>query len=286
MPTFAEQLVLLTIDGGGASLPVREEAFVCALAGAALMDLAFAGRIDTDLQALVVTDRTPTGHRALDGVLAKIAAQDEPVETRAWIGEWSVESADAIRDDVLAGFVERGTLRLCGRRMPWRVHAASYALVDESSKREALQRIDDVLHSDAIPEPHDIALIALLDAGDILPDVLPSGAIEPVRARIGHYALWQAEIAGAAPPGTGVGCATCHMAKSKRRGAVVASHNQNEILRPNTKMIRPVCLDCHGLRFAIDAQADAERVASNFQGKPEVHVESVAWAMRRLRAAH
>ena len=101
-----------------------------------------------------------------------------------------------------------------------------------------------------------------------------------------HYALWQAEIAGAAPPGAGVGCATCHMAKSKRRGAVVTSHNQNEILRPNTKMIRPVCLDCHGLRCAIDALADAERVASNFQGKPEVHVESVAWAMRRLRAAH
>ena len=101
-----------------------------------------------------------------------------------------------------------------------------------------------------------------------------------------HYTLWQAEIAGEAAPGSGVSCATCHMAKARRRGAVVASHNQNEILRPSTKMIRPVCLDCHGLRFAIDALADTELVASNFQGKPDVHVESITWAMQRLGAAH
>ena len=101
-----------------------------------------------------------------------------------------------------------------------------------------------------------------------------------------HYALWQTEIAGEAAPGTGVSCATCHMPKAKRRGAVATSHNQNEILRPSTKMIRPVCLDCHGLRFAIDALADTELVASNFQGRPDVHVESVAWATRRLRAEH
>ena len=101
-----------------------------------------------------------------------------------------------------------------------------------------------------------------------------------------HYALWQADVAGAAAPGTGVSCATCHMAKARRRGTVVTSHNQNEILRPSTKMIRPVCLDCHGLRFAIDALADAELVARNFQGKPDVHVESVSWAIRRRNATH
>ena len=46
-------------------------------------------------------------------------------------------------------------------------------------------------------------------------------------------------------------------------------------------MIRPVCLDCHGLGFAIDALADADLVARNFRGKPSVHVESIEWALRR-----
>ena len=97
-----------------------------------------------------------------------------------------------------------------------------------------------------------------------------------------HYTLWQAELAGDAPPGSGVSCATCHMAKARRRGKVVTSHNQNALLYPNEKMIRPVCLDCHGIRFAIDALADADLVLRNFQGKPSVHVQSVDWALRRV----
>lgn len=96
-----------------------------------------------------------------------------------------------------------------------------------------------------------------------------------------HHALWLAELAGTAPPGTGVSCATCHMAKAERRGEVTTSHNQSATLRPNEKMIRPVCLHCHGLRFAIDALADANLAISNFRGQPAVQVESVDWALRR-----
>lgn len=98
-----------------------------------------------------------------------------------------------------------------------------------------------------------------------------------------HHDLWRAELAGEAPPGTGVSCATCHMSKLERRGKVATSHNQNAVLRPNEKMLRPVCLDCHGLGFAINALADADLVARNFQGKPAVQVESLEWAMRRAQ---
>ena len=100
-----------------------------------------------------------------------------------------------------------------------------------------------------------------------------------------HHALWEAERAGEAPPGAGVSCATCHMVKSKRRGRVTTSHNQNDNLRPNDKMIRPVCLDCHGLGFALDALADADLVSGNFVGRPDIHVESIEWATRRATHA-
>lgn len=94
-----------------------------------------------------------------------------------------------------------------------------------------------------------------------------------------HFSLWQAEVAGEATLGSGVSCATCHMAKIERRGNVVTSHNQNDILRPNEKMIRPVCLDCHGLSFTLDSLADDELIKRNFLGKPNVHVESIEWAL-------
>ena len=97
-----------------------------------------------------------------------------------------------------------------------------------------------------------------------------------------HNRLRQAELAGEAPPGTGVSCATCHMPPTVRRGKVTTNHNQNDSLRPNEKMVRTVCLDCHGLGFSLDSLADAGLIGRNFSGMPAVHVESIEWAMRRV----
>ena len=100
-----------------------------------------------------------------------------------------------------------------------------------------------------------------------------------------HHALWQAERDGRAPTGSEVSCATCHMPKTERRGRIATNHNQNDNLRPNEKMIRGVCLDCHGLGFALDALADADLVERNFRGRPAVHVDSIDWAVDRARTA-
>lgn len=97
-----------------------------------------------------------------------------------------------------------------------------------------------------------------------------------------HFALWQAELAGDLPAGSGVTCATCHMPQSERGGVVTTNHNQNDTLRPNTKMIRPVCMDCHSLEFAIDTLADDQLVNRNFQGTPIRHIESIDWAVKRV----
>ena len=96
-----------------------------------------------------------------------------------------------------------------------------------------------------------------------------------------HHALWQREMAGDGPAGSGVSCATCHLAKVRSGAGIVVDHNQNDTLRPNEKMIRPVCLHCHGLGFAIDALADDELVRLNFRGRPTARVESIEWAVRR-----
>ena len=53
-------------------------------------------------------------------------------------------------------------------------------------------------------------------------------------------------------------------------------------LRPNEKMLRTVCMDCHGLGFSIDALADEKLINNNFNGMPSVHVESIDLVKRRL----
>jgi hypothetical protein len=96
-----------------------------------------------------------------------------------------------------------------------------------------------------------------------------------------HAQLFAEELRGERPPGTGVSCATCHLPRVERAGAVTVQHDQNDNLRPNEKMIRTVCLDCHGLGFAIDALADSDLVARNFNGSPAHSVQSIEWAARR-----
>ncbi|HEU4428960.1 MAG TPA: cytochrome c3 family protein, partial [Myxococcota bacterium] len=100
-----------------------------------------------------------------------------------------------------------------------------------------------------------------------------------------HAALWRAELRGESPPGSGVSCASCHMPRrALAGGAVAAHHDQNANLRPNEKMVRSVCLACHGLGFTLDALADDALVRRNFAGAPARAVESIAWAEERERA--
>jgi predicted CXXCH cytochrome family protein len=83
-----------------------------------------------------------------------------------------------------------------------------------------------------------------------------------------------------------VTCATCHMPRIEEKGRdgtiiMKVNHNQNDNLRPNEKMIRPVCMQCHSLAFSIDALADDNLILNNFSHPPSYHIPSVDWALKR-----
>ena len=100
-----------------------------------------------------------------------------------------------------------------------------------------------------------------------------------------HYSIWRAEQHDTEKTATGVSCATCHMPRILERHGdktrVLIQHNQNDNLRPNEKMLRGVCMQCHGLSFAIDALADSDLVQGNFNGKSTLHIQSLDMAERR-----
>lgn len=99
-----------------------------------------------------------------------------------------------------------------------------------------------------------------------------------------HYQLWLAEIQGDAPAGSGVSCATCHMPRVEGSSvgltidAVRVIHNQNWNLEPVEKMIRSVCMNCHGLGFSLNALADPDLKDSCFEGMPEYRLETLDMA--------
>jgi predicted CXXCH cytochrome family protein len=102
-----------------------------------------------------------------------------------------------------------------------------------------------------------------------------------------HAELWRRERAGGAPAGSGVTCASCHMPRVTHRHEewdllqVFVQHNQNDTLRPNEKMIRPVCLHCHGLQFSLDALADETTIRENFRAAATRRVPSIDMTVTR-----
>ncbi len=184
MLTFAEEiLVLLLDDEDGVLLPVGKTALDCALAGSVLMDLAFANRIDTDPERLVVVSPEPTGNASLDRVLKHIVDREEVQDTKAWIEDLSSE-AGTIQEHALASLVTHGVLERQEEKFLWVFRSRRYPVIDGKVEQEAKKRIADVLFSDEIPDPRDVALICLADTCNILQTVFDKKEIKRVAPRI------------------------------------------------------------------------------------------------------
>jgi len=103
-----------------------------------------------------------------------------------------------------------------------------------------------------------------------------------------HHQLWQKELAGELPEGSGVTCASCHMPRIEKDFfdgefyQILVQHNQNDTLKPNEKMLRPVCMNCHGLGYSIDALADKTLIKNNFSTQPSIHIEGMELAEKRM----
>ena len=184
MLTFTEEILLLMLDDDGLFLPIRGGAVEHVLAGAVLMDLAFANRIDTDPQQLLVLDGTPTGNPMLDDTLARIASSGETNDTRGWVDTLAREAAPGIRQQALASLVERGILETQDAKFLWVFRSRRYPMIDGRVEREAKLRIGDVLLSNDAPDPRDVAMICLVDACDLLSDIFSEREVERARPRI------------------------------------------------------------------------------------------------------
>ena len=187
-------------DEDGTFAPVAAERLSCAVAGAVLLDLAFAHRIDTDRKALFVIDPAPTGNPILDRTLARLANHELGANTRTWIRVLSVEDAIGIRERALESLVERRILERRDKRFLWSFRSRRYPIVDGRAEREVKLRIRNVLFSEEIPDPRDVALIGLADACHLFDDVFLDRDIEQWRPRIDQLKkmdLIGRELAGA-----------------------------------------------------------------------------------------
>ena len=185
MLTFAEEFLLLahdeeTGDFAEMGFPVMSSI----LAGAALMDLALQGRIDSDPRHhLILLDPTPVEEPILDFCLARIAEARESQSIQDWIRTLGTHGA-RLRSLAIDRLLGRGILKRADKRFLWVFHTRVYPLVDEREMVEVKRRIADILFTDDIPDPRDTFLLALADRSGLLTEVFSQAVAEDRRERI------------------------------------------------------------------------------------------------------
>ena len=140
----------------------------CAMAGAALAELSLIGRIDTDLESLILLDATETGHPLLDPILQEIAAETDSHSARYWVERLAQQSEEVI-SQALTALVRREILDLHpGEFYTFTKHYRRGESTQEYSAGEFVQaRLTRIIFADEIPDPRDAVIVALVNACDV-----------------------------------------------------------------------------------------------------------------------
>jgi hypothetical protein len=181
---FVEEILLLQLDDThGRFVDLPSSAADVVLAGAALMELALDNRVDSDLERLILVDRTPTGDDILDDVLVQLDAAGAGLSVAAAL-ERITANAEKYQERALKRLLAKGILREDSGRFLWVFHTRRYPVVDDREQREVKARLRQVLLSDEIPEPRDVVLICLIDACGLLGLVLTRDEIAETETRV------------------------------------------------------------------------------------------------------
>jgi Golgi phosphoprotein 3 len=188
MLSFVEEILLLLHDeASGDLVDLPHAVLTLVIGGAALMDLAIHNRIDTDLDHLMVVDRTPLGDDILDDALGRIAKVEATSGGQIDITEALYEAAtyaETYRPLALKRLVARGILKEENGRHLWVFRARRYPLIDNTEQQEVRARLRHILLSDEIPDPRDIVLICLVDACALMRFVLNDEELTATVARV------------------------------------------------------------------------------------------------------
>ncbi|MEU5903559.1 GPP34 family phosphoprotein [Micromonospora sp. NPDC047467] len=182
---LTDELVLLAYDDDGANRLGRPH-LDYGLAGAVLLELALAGRVEVTDKHLVVTDPAPTGVPLLDEALTMLEAE-RPRKPKNWIGKL----AKGLPERVLDGLVDAGVLRRESDRVLLifpRTRYPSPSGAQPAVETEARERMAAALTGSGPVDARTAALLTLTRAVGLDRKLFRELPKERVKARMGEIA--------------------------------------------------------------------------------------------------
>lgn len=196
---LAEDLLLLMLDEGRAGfLPMPPDIQALALSGAVLMDLQLGGRIDTDVNMVLVVAAGPTGDDILDPALAAIAGGDRIRSVHYWLDR-GMKNADRLRELALTRLIEKGVLEADSEGLPTLPPGVSRGRHDSrlpAQVPDVKSEIVRLVTGTDIPGPRETAVICMADACGVLEGLLDRDELDEARDRA--MQLRQMDLIGSA----------------------------------------------------------------------------------------
>jgi hypothetical protein len=177
---LAEELLLLAYDDAG-SPAISGQSVDCGLAGALLMELMLAGRVEVADRRVVVVDARPTGDPVVDEALTRIGAERRKPQ------DWVNRLGKGLRDRLLHRMVEAGVLRREQDKVLWvfpRTRYPSAIGAQPAPETETRQRLHSAVNGDGPVDPRTAALCALVRAVRLEGTVFPGLPKKQVRDRL------------------------------------------------------------------------------------------------------
>jgi Golgi phosphoprotein 3 (GPP34) len=156
---LAEDLLLLLTDDDTGKLQVSGYEIDIALAGAQLIDLSLAGRVELEDKRVVLRDPSPTGDDVLDGALA-VAQRRTGKKPGSLIGELG----KSLREQLYARLTASGVVRAHQDKVLGIFPTKSWPTVSADHEAGVRRSLTDALVRGLTPDPRTGALIALLNA--------------------------------------------------------------------------------------------------------------------------
>lgn len=188
--TLGEQLLLLSLDDTSGA--AKDSARVTpAIAAAALVELALAGRIDVDDDLVGVVDATPTGIAGLDDTLAALAGRAEPDRAENWINRLKTDAVAQAK----AGLIAKGLVREETKKILGLFPVRRYPEVDGAVEAAVRQRLEEVVLQGAAPDERTASLVALLHGAKLHRLAFPGADLKRVESATAAVAQGQWSVA-------------------------------------------------------------------------------------------
>ncbi|CCH27444.1 GPP34 family phosphoprotein [Actinosynnema sp. NPDC047251] len=161
MLTLADELALLAYDDDG-TCRLGQPSLGYGLAGAVLVELAIAGRVDVVDKRVAALSTAPIGHPVLDAALTTIA--DDKLRRPK---EWVQKLAKGLTDDVLDGLADQEVLRREQDKVLWvfpRTRFPSPGGVEPALETEVRRRLAKAIETDDKVDPRTAALCSIIKA--------------------------------------------------------------------------------------------------------------------------